>query len=113
MSAGGNQKNRRGKLRFFRFVPQLSAEAVDASSGPHQNEATPHHNFELIPLVSTLLLHMTMLACIEGPFGGAGLSATTKSLHSFNNFSQSVRHCTSRIVGVALLQSWSVKLFVQ
>jgi len=60
MSAGGNQKNRRGKLRFFRFVPQLSAEAVDASSGPHQNEAAPHHNFELIPLVSTLLLHMTM-----------------------------------------------------
>lgn len=89
------------------LLPQLSAVAA---SDEHPTEATTSSQLELIALVSTLPLHLTMRKReLRASSEEQVPSANTKSLHSFNNFSQSVRHCTSRIVGVALLQCWGVR----
>jgi len=95
------------QLSLHYLLPQPSAVAA---SNEHPTEATTSSQLELISLVSTLPLHLTMRKReLRASSEEQVPSANTKSLHSFNNFSQSVRHCTSRIVGVALLQCWGVR----
>ena len=126
----GRQSGRRKKLWTERVVDGTSCgwtrscelwmhrtvaadDAVDGSPAilfnfvERSTEGNTSSQLELISLVSTLLLHLTMREHVLMASSEEQVAVPdAKYLYSFNNFSQSVRHCTSRTVGVAVLQCW-------